>query len=109
MSTEELKALFSDPLMLFFLMLFGALLSAAKQLIVARKQGASLSVGAYFLKVETVVMIGGVFFGWLGLLFSDTLNIVTATGLGYIANDVADIATKQGRSSAITPPEAAKP
>lgn len=108
MSAEELKALFSQPLMLLVLMLFGSLVSAAKQLIVARRQNASIPVGEYFLKIETVVMLAINFGLWLTLLFTDTLNIASALGSGYAANDAADAATKDGRSVAISPPGGGK-
>lgn len=108
MTAEELKTLFSQPLMLLVLMVLGSFISAAKQLIVARKQGTPISLSTYFLKVESLVMIVGVFFTWLGLIFFDTLNVVTALGGGYIINDAADVATKEGRSAAINPPTEAK-
>lgn len=104
MSADELKELFSQPLMLFILMLVASLGSAAKQLVVARRQGAAVSVKEYFLKIETAVMLGAVGGAWLALLYTDTLNPMSALGLGYVANDAADIVTKDGRSAAIKPP-----
>lgn len=108
MSAEELKELFSQPLMLLFLMLVAALGSAAKQLIVARRQDSTVSVKAYFLKIETVIMLGAVGGAWLALLYTDTMNPMSALGLGYVANDAADIVTKDGRSAAINPPGSGK-
>lgn len=105
MSAEQLKLLFSTPLALLGLMFFGALLSAAKQLAVARRQGATVSISEYFLKIETVITLCVTFAAWLGLLFSDTLNPL-AIFAGYFANDIADAATKSGRSSAIMPSDA---
>lgn len=108
MTAEELKLLFSQPLMLLLLMLFGALSSAAKQLVVARRQNAAITVGEYFLKIETVIMLVGVIFTWIGLVAFEQLNIGVALGAGYIANDLADAATKEGRSAAVIPPPEAK-
>ncbi len=103
MSAEELKVLFSQPLMLLVLMLVASLGSAGKQLIVARRQG-PISVIDYFLRIETIIMLGTNVAAWLTLLYSDTLNIASALGAGYAANDSADVFTKDGRSSAISPP-----
>lgn len=103
MSAEELKELFSQPLMLLVLMLIASLGSAAKQLVVARRQGTPITVLDYFMKIETVIMLGANAAAWLTLLYTDTLNIASALGAGYVSNDAADVVTKDGRSAAISP------
>lgn len=108
MSAEELKALFSQPLMLLLLMLAASLGSAAKQLIVARRQNEGLTLKEYFLKVETLIMLGHNVAAWLTLLFSDTLNVASALGAGYVANDAADAWTKNGRSGELNDPKPPK-
>lgn len=102
MTPETLKAFISQPLTLLGLMFLSALISAAKQLVVAQRQNAEVSVVDYFLKVETLIMIGAVFFAWIGLLMLDQLTWVAALGSGYIANDTADAWTKQGRSAVLS-------
>lgn len=106
MTADQLKALFSTPLMLLALMIVAALGSALKQLAVARRQGTPMTVMDYFFKIETVITVGSIAAAWLGLLFSDSLNIASALGLGYVANDTADAWTKSGRSQAIAAPVA---
>jgi hypothetical protein len=102
-SAEELKALFGQPLMLLILMIFGAGGSALKQLIVARRQGNAIALSDYLMRVETVIALGAVLTSFLGLLFSDSLNIASALSFGYVSNDAADAGTKEGRSAAIGP------
>jgi hypothetical protein len=104
MSADELKTLFSQPLMLLLLMGFASLGSASKQLNVSRRQGQTITLFDYFFRIETLIMLGTNVAVWLTLLYTDTLNIGSALGFGYVSNDAADVATKRGRSAAITPP-----
>lgn len=100
-TSEQLKAFFSTPLALLVLMFAAAMGSAIKQLIVGRRGGADITFKEYFARVETLIMIGGVVTAWLALIFTDSLNAASALGFGYVANDAADAATKDGRSGAL--------
>lgn len=101
MTANALKVWFSEPLSLLCLMLLSSMLSAAKQLVVARRQGNLITTVQYFCKIETLIMLGTNFTFWLGMLFTDTLNAVSVIAGGYVANDTADVWTKSGRSSSI--------
>src|SRR6185295_19491951 len=103
-TSDQLKALFNTPLMLLVMMLIASLFSAAKQLVVARRSGQPMTLAEYFLRVETVIMLGHNVGAWLVLLFNDQLNIAAALGAGYVANDAADAYTKEGRSAGLQPP-----
>jgi hypothetical protein len=102
MTAEELKALLSTPFALAAIMIFGSLVSAWKQMIVAKRGGNQVSVSDYFLQhwPETVAMLGANIMAFIGLVFADSLTPVAAVGIGYMANDFADMVTKEGRSAA---------
>lgn len=105
MSAEELKELLSTPLALFILMLGASFGSAVKQIIVSRNAGGYISLREYFFThwPETVVMLGTNIGAFIGLIMTDALNWASALGVGYAANDAADLLTKKGRSDSITP------
>lgn len=102
MTADELKQLFEQPLMLLLIMFAAAGGSVLKQIAVSRRQGTDVGILEYFMKVETLIMVGAVFASFLTLLYSDTLNIASALGFGYVSNDAADAFTKEGRSASIT-------
>lgn len=106
MTAEELKILLGTPLALFLIMLFASIGSALKQLVVAKREKPELTLVGYFTKnlPETLIMLGHNVFAFGSLVMTDSLNWASAIGIGYMANDAADVWTKQGRSMAIAPP-----
>lgn len=103
MTAEELKLILSQPLALFAIMLVASLGSAIKQLIVARRERPELSLVQYFTKnlPETIIMLMHNGFAFGTLIMTDSLNWAAALGIGYLANDAADVWTAEGRSTAI--------
>jgi hypothetical protein len=100
MTAEALKALLSQPLSLFILMLFGSIISMFKQLLDARTNNSTITLGNYFFRVETAIMIGANIIAFVALIMTDTLNWTGAIGIGYVMNSIADL-KPQGRSAAI--------
>lgn len=100
MTAEALKALLSQPLALFVLMLFGSLISMFKQMLDARNNDSTITLGNYLLRVETAIMIGANVIAFITLIMTDTLNWTGAIGIGYVMNSIADL-KPQGRSAAI--------
>jgi hypothetical protein len=100
MDSEALKALLSTPIALFAIMLFGSLISMVMQLRDARKNGATISFGDFFLTIETVITLGTNVLAFGGLIMTDTLNWTGALGIGYALNHLSDL-SPGGRSAAV--------
>ncbi len=103
MTAEEIKLLLSTPAALFLLMLLASLGSAFKQMLDARRNGASVGPKDYFIThwPETLWMLGTNAGAFITLIFTDSLNYASAIGIGYLANSAADVFTKDGRSSSL--------
>lgn len=111
-TSEGIKAWVQEPFPMLGLMLIASLFSAFKQMNVARRAGTNITCQSYFLDhwPETMIMLGSNAGLWLTLIMTDSLDWKAALGLGYIANDAADLFTRDGRSTAVggsmvTPPK----
>lgn len=96
----DLKDLLSNQIFLFALMLFGTLLSMAKQYVDGRMNAATIDFGAYLLRIETLIAVGANVIAFLGLIDSGQLNFLSAVGVGYALNSLTDL-KPGGRSAAI--------
>lgn len=102
---EDVRLLIKNPLFLFFVMLLGALHSMTKQIMDARKNGNEVSFGVYISHwPETMGALGGLMVSFFGLFETNTLNIASAWGLGYMSNSMADTVRTGGRSKSMAPP-----
>lgn len=103
---EDIKLFIKNPIVLFGIMLIGALSSMAKQIRDANKNGADVSFGVYITHwPETLAALGYLFISFAGLVETGTLNIASAWGLGYASNSMADTIREGGRSKAMAPPQ----
>jgi hypothetical protein len=100
MSLEEIKVILETPVALFVLMIFGSIVSMAKQIKDARNNGATLPVSDYLLSIDTFIGLGANVIAFIGLIMTDTLNWTGALAIGYALNSAADIRSG-GRSAAI--------
>ncbi len=100
MTVEALKAFLATPAALFILMIIGSMISMFKQYQDAVKNGSTITLKDYLLKVETLIMLLTNVVAFGGLIMTDTLNWTGALGIGYAANSLADL-SPGGRSAAI--------
>jgi hypothetical protein len=108
-TTTELKDWFAQPWALLVLMYLGALGSALKTVSTARRDGATVTLAEYLGHwPETISAVVAVFFAWLGLLFTDQLNVAAALAYGAVANTGIDIIRAGGRTTALNPPSPPK-
>jgi hypothetical protein len=100
MTAEDIKVILNYPGILYVLMVLGSLLSMGMQLRDARKNGATIPIAEYFLRLETVLAIGANTIAFLALIVTDSLNFVGAISIGYALNNLAD-SKSGGRTAAI--------
>lgn len=102
MTAEELKAILETPAALLMLMLLASLVSALKQLVVAKQQGGSISLWTYLAYwPETITTIIGNLIAFATLILTDQLNFASALGIGYGINSVVELLRPNGRAGAI--------
>jgi hypothetical protein len=110
MTAESLKVLLSSPTALFFLMLVASVANGAKQVIVVKQTGQSMTCLQYWAHVpETLIAITTNVIAFWVLILTDQLNFASALAVGYGANSLADLLPK-GRSYALkkTPDDPSK-
>jgi hypothetical protein len=101
-TTEEIQTWLTNPWVLFGLMIFGSILSATKQLSVAKMEGSAATIGAYLGHFqELFIMLGGNTIAFFMLVDGGNLNFVSAVSIGYAINSVADMNPFSDRSSTI--------
>lgn len=99
----EIGELVKNPYFLLALAYVGYGLSVLKQLIDARRNGASITCREYLMghMLETTGAVLGVVVLWLAAAETGQLNVVAALGIGYTANSGIDVFVKGGRSAAL--------
>lgn len=103
MTADEIKALIETPAGLLVALLFGTVWSIFKQIRDARANGATISFGEYFWRLETLMMFLANVGIFVGLIMTGDLTwqaVVASIGLGHMANDSMDL-KPGGRSAAI--------
>lgn len=105
MTTEDLKALLDNPLVLLAAMYVATALSAVKQIVAARRDGIEVPTcvqyfGKYWPETLTAVLGNGLAFATL--IATDTLNLASALGIGYATNSLADLLRSGGRSATMS-------
>lgn len=99
---EEIRGWLEEPVVLYFLMLMGSLASALKQWSVARMSGNEMGLVDYLSFVQegiTTILVNTISFA--ALIYADQLNFVSAIGIGYMTNSLADLLPSGGRSVAV--------
>lgn len=97
MSIDQLQALLQTPLALFIVMLLASLASALKQI-----KDTTLPLSSYLAHwPETVAAVIANVLGFLVLVETDTLNLASALGLGWMSNSAVDLLRTGGRSAAV--------
>lgn len=100
MNVEDIKTLLATPAALFVLMIFGSMVSMAKQIKDGRNNGSTIPVSEYLLSIDTFIGLGANVIAFIGLIMTDTLNWTGALAIGYALNSAADL-RPGGRSAAI--------
>jgi len=98
---EGFKMLLANPLFLFIAMMFAQVFSIARQWWVAKQGGATMG----FLELlsywpQLLIGFGGSVVAFIGLVETNTLNFVSATAIGALANTLTDIFANR-RSKAV--------
>lgn len=104
MTTEALKHLLENPLILLAAMYIATALSAVKQIVAARRDGIVVPTCVeYFTQYwpETLVALLGNGLAFATLIATDTLNLASALGIGYATNSLADLLRPGGRSASM--------
>lgn len=102
-TADELKSILETPAALFLLMLAASFVGALKQIVLAKQQGSTMSVGKYLAYwPETIATILGNGIAFAVLILTDQLNFASALGIGYGVNSAVDLMRpSSGRSGAI--------
>lgn len=103
MTIEELKLLLLNPGILYFIMLLGALSSIAKQVSDGRDNDPDLTYADYLAHwPELLAALGGLSISFVGMVESNTLNVVSAWGIGFASNSLAGKIRSKGRTASLT-------
>lgn len=101
-TTDDLKHILENPLVLLAAMYIATALSAVKQIVAARRDGIEVPTCVqYFSKYwpETLTAVLGNALAFATLIATDTLNLASALGIGYATNSLADLLRSGGRSA----------
>ncbi len=97
MNIDQLQTLLQTPLALFIVMLLASLASALKQI-----KDTTLPLSSYLGHwPETVAAVIANVLGFLVLVETNTLNLASALGLGWMSNSAVDLMRAGGRSAAV--------
>lgn len=103
MDAESLKALLSSPAALFVVMLLASAANGLKNLIEAKQQGSNVGFADVFghgLDILYTAITNSLAFALL--LQTDSLNLASAIGLGYLAGSAVSLLNPQGAAKAIS-------
>lgn len=100
--TTHLQDMLKNPWILFGFMIFGSVISMAKQWGQAKMDGSAVTVATYLSHVQEILTtLGTNTLAFFLLVDSGNLNYVSAVSIGYALNSISDLNPLGGRSTTL--------
>lgn len=100
-TAEDWKVILQAPAALFVLMCLASVTQALGAIVVAKRQGSSMTFGSYVTYwPETVSTLLLNMIGFAVLIMTDQLNFASALGIGFGVSNVVDLIMPKGTSRA---------